>query len=246
MNFNFNDDPSHDNEYLLFRSTSEEVINLYGVPIKYLITEKINQDHIFGEHSHIKIDNEAVFNLMALPSATDMWEGDSSIFSKFGLQNMDSIGIFVSRTEMEKLHPELVNREGRATVDNLPNGNLVIFGSNKIMEVSDFELATTEHGNNNIFTSDRDKNVYKLTLKTYIPNHDDMSQADDISESDKFEYEDFGNLESIFDADSEEEENVTHRAEDKVLEDEVIYPAEVRKKPIRNRTDETNPFGDFG
>lgn len=246
MNFNFNDDPTHDNEYLLFRSTSEELINLYGVPIKYLITEKINQDRILGEHSHIKIDNEAVYTMFALPSATDMWEGDPALFSKFGLQNLDSISLFISRTKMEEIHPEIVNREGKATVDNLPNGNLVVFGSNKIMEVTNFELSTTEHGNNNVFTSDRDKNVYKLTLKTYIANHNDTRQADGISESDKFEYEDFGNLEAIFAGDEAEEENVTHRAQDKVLEDETIYPNTVRKKPIRNKTEEKNPFGDFG
>jgi hypothetical protein len=245
MNFNLGDS-THDSEYNLFRTTSEELINLYGVPIKYLITEKINQDTIFGEHSHIKIDNETIHQLYAMPSATDMWEGDSNLFSKFGLQNLDTISIFVSRTDMETIHPEITNREGKATVNNLPNGNLVTFDNNKIMEVTNFELSSTEHGNNNVFTSDRDKNVYKLTLKTYFYNHDDTSKADEISESAKFEYEDFGNLDAIFSDDEEQKEEVTTRAEAPILEDEVIYPAEERVKPVRRKVDENNPFGDFG
>jgi len=247
MAFNLNlYDDSYDGEYKLFRDTSEELIDMYGVPIKYLITEKINQDDIFGEHSHIKIDNNSVYQFFVKPNATDMWEGESNLFSKFGLQNLDSISVYVARTNFEKIHPEIVNREGRATVDNLPNGNLVIFNNNKIMEVTNFELSTVDHGNNNVFTSDREKNVYKLTLKTYIFNHDDRSESSGISESDNFEYEDFGNLEKIFGADEERVENVVHRAEEKILEDETIYPSEVRKKPIRNKTDEKNPFGDFG
>ncbi len=245
MNFNLYDE-SHDSEYELFRDTTEEVIQLYGVPVKYLITEKVNQDTIYGEHSHLKIDNDAVHQFFAMPNATDMWEGESALFSKFGLQNLESISIFVSRTDFEKIHPELANREGAATVDNLPNGNLVVFNNNKIMEVSNFELATSEHGNNNVFTSDREKNVYKLTLKAYIFNHDDRSESDDITQSDHFEYEDFGNLDKIFNTDEENRENYIHRAEDKVLEDEVIYPNTVREKPIRDKEKEKNPFGDFG
>jgi len=245
MNLNLGDN-SHNSEYELFRSTSEELISMYGVPIKYLITEKINQDKIFGEHSHIKIDNKAIHQLYAMPSATDMWEGDSNLFSKFGLQNLDTMSIFISRTDMEKIHPEITNREGKATVNNLPNGNLVTFENNKIMEVTNFELSSTETGNNNVFTSDRDKNVYKLTLKSYFYNSDDTSKADEITDSAKFEYEDFGNLDAIFRDDEEQKEEVLTRSEAPVMEDEVIYPAEERVKPVRRTVDENNPFGDFG
>jgi len=245
MNFNLYDN-THDSEYELFRDTTAELINLYGVPIKYLITKKINQDKIFGEHSHIKVDNDAIHNLFAMPNASDMWEGDNSLFSKFGLQNLDTISLFIAREEMEKLHPELVNREGKASVDNLPNGNLVVFDNNKIMEVTNFELASSDFGNNNVFTSNRDKNVYKITLKTYFYNRDDLSKADDITEGDKFEYEDFGNLDAIFSDDAEQAEDVEHRSQEKILEDEIIYPSEVRQKPVRDKEAENNPFGDFG
>jgi hypothetical protein len=252
MNFNIHDS-SYDGEYELFRSTTAELINLYGVPIKYLITEKVNQDNLFGEHMSLKVDNEAVHEMHALPSEFDNWGGDMNMFGKFGLQDMANIDIYLSRDDMETIHPDLTNREGSVSIENLPNGNLVIFGNNKIMEVTDFELSTADHGNNNVFTSDRHKNVYKLSLRSYIANRDDYREAQDITDSDKFEYEDFGNLSSVFgseDEDGEEQsyhEEVTHRSTGKILEDEKIYDgSEVRKKPIRNKVLETNPFGDLG
>lgn len=246
MNFNYSTDNTHDNEYKLFGDTTAEVIHLYGIKIKYLITEKIQQDKIFGEHHSIKIDNEKVHELFAMPQANDMWEGDSDLYSKFGLQNLDTVSLFIARVDMEELHPELVNRDGRATVDNLPHGNLVVFDSNKIMEITDMKLSSSDFGNNNIFDSNLTKNVYKITLKTYIANRDDYTKAEDISNSDEVEYEDFGNLEAIFGAEDEHYEDVTKRAEERIIEDEQILPNEVRKKAVRQKTEETNPFGEFG
>jgi hypothetical protein len=192
------------------------------------------------------VDNEAIHNLFAMPNATDMWEGDSTLFSKFGLQNLDSISLFIAKEEMEKLHPELVNRDGKASVDNLPNGNLVVFDNNKIMEVTNFDLASADFGNNNVFTSNRDKNVYKLTLKSYFFNHDDIQKGKDISSTEKFDYEDFGNLSKIFESEEEEHTEVTDRTEEKVIEDEIIYPNPARKTPIRDKKAEENPFGYLG
>ena len=246
MNFNYSTDDTHNNEYDLFRSTTAEMINLYGIQIKYLITEKIQQDTIFGEHHSIKINNENVFEFFAKPEETENWGGESDIFSKFGLQNLDTMNIFVGRTDMEKIHPEIVNREGKVTIEKLPHGNLVVFDSNKIMEVTDMKLTSDLFGNNNIFDSNLTKNVYKLTLKSYIANRDDYTDASDINNSDEVEYDDFGNLESIFGGEEENYENIEHSSQDKLLEDEVIYPSEVRKKPIRNKIDEENPFGDLG
>ena len=244
MNFNFSTDNSHDNEYDLFRSITEEMINLYGIQIKYLITKKINQDSIFGEHSHISVDSENVFEFFAKPEETDNWGGESDLYSKFGLQNLDTMNIFVGRTDMEKIHPEIVDRQGKVTVANLPHGNLVVFDSNKIMEVTDMKLTSDTFGNNNIFDSNKTKNVYKLTLKSYIANRDDYTKAQDISNSDEVEYEDFGNLEAIFNGEDEHHETVTKRAEERIIEDEAIMPNEVRQKPIRKK--ENSPFGEFG
>jgi len=244
INFNYSTDNSLDKEYELARNMVAEVINIYGIRIKYIITEKVNQDDIFGEFSHIKVDNTNVHEFFVKPEETDQWGGEGDLFSKFGLQNLDTISVFVSREDMEKIHPEIVQREGKTTIENLPHGNLVVFDSNKIMEVTDMKLAGDFGGRNNVYDSNLTKNVYKLTLKTYIANRDDYSAAEDISNSDEVEYEDFGNLDSIFNGEEENREEQNHRAEEEILEDETIYPNEVRKKPVREK--EENPFGDFG
>jgi len=246
MNYNFGDQNSLDNEYDLFKNSTEEVINLYGIKIKYLITKKINPDHIFGESTHISVDNKNVYEFYAMPGETDMWGSDGGLFSKFGLQNLDTISLFISRSDMEKIHPELTNREGRATIDNLPNGNLVVFDSNKIMEVTSFELMSADFNRNNIFTSNRDKNVYKITLKSYFANRDDYTNSEGISNSDKVEYEDFGNLESIFNSEEEILKEEEKRAEKIIIKDEVIYPDKVRDNVIRDKEKEKNPFGFLG
>ena len=53
MNFNFSQHP----EYILHKSLTKEVIDLYGIKIKFLITEKINEDKVC-----------AAFRLPLLPS----------------------------------------------------------------------------------------------------------------------------------------------------------------------------------
>ena len=246
MNFNYSNNNERENEYNLWRNTTEELINVYGIKIKYLITEKVNQDTIFGEHTHIKVDNDNVFEFYAKPEETSMWEGDGDLYSKFGMQNLDIMNIFVSRTDMEKIHPEIVAREGKATVNNLPFGNLVVFDSNKIMEVTEMKLQSDTFGNNNTFDSNATKNVFKLTLKSYIANRDDYSEADELNNNDMVEYNDFGNLDSIFNSEDENKDIQEKRSESPVLEDEVIYPNEARVKAIRQKKDEENPFGDFG
>lgn len=238
MNFNVNSAP----EYNLYKSFTAEIINLYGIPVKYLITEKINQDIIFGEHSHIKIDNSSVYELYMLPGENDQWGGDNALFSKFGMQSLDSLTMFVSAESMEIIHPKITNKIGKGW--DFIIGNLVVLPNNKIMEVSGFEHEVV--GNNNLFTYNDKKNVYSIALKSYIANRDDYNLAKDITSSNDFEYEDFGNLESIFKGEESHKENITHRSQEKVIEDETIYPTSVRQKPIRDKTKEGSVFGDFG
>ena len=76
--------------------------------------------------------------------------------------------------------------------------------------------------------------------------NDELADKQDSSDSESFDYSDFGNLEAIFADDEAQEDEVTNRSEDIILEDETIYPAEVREKPIRDKPKEVNPFGDFG
>jgi len=246
FNFNLEDTTDHDNEYLLFRSTTEELINLYGVKITYIITEKVQQDKIFGEHQSIKIDNTSTFEFYAQPEETETFGGDGDLYSKFGLQSLDTMSFYISRTDMERVHPEIVNRTGTVTIGNLPHGNIIKLPNNKLLEVTDMKLQSDTFGNNNAFTTDRHKNIYKLTAKSYIYNHDDVTSAQDITISDNAVYNDFGNLEAIFSDDTVQEQNITDKSQTVIPADENLYPAEPRKKPIRDTTKDNNPFGDFG
>ena len=55
MNFN-----QHTNEYDLSGSVTEELIRLYGAPLKLIITKKINRDLTFGDFSHFKADKHSI------------------------------------------------------------------------------------------------------------------------------------------------------------------------------------------
>lgn len=64
MNFNLSNTP----EYSLNAGMIDELINLYGLFVKFLVVEKINRDlEVFGDYSHIKTDNNKAFDIYALP-----------------------------------------------------------------------------------------------------------------------------------------------------------------------------------
>lgn len=239
MNFNIGS-VGHTNEYNLFKNMTEEGINLYGIPVKYLITEKVNKDFIFGEWSHLKVNKDSVFEIYMLPVESESWSSQGDLFSKFGLQNLDTIQVIISVKTMEEIHPNIVNRTGKGF--DWIIGNLVVLPSNKIMEITNID--TEVQGLNNIFTYDLNKNAYQLTLRQYIANNDDYSKASDITESSEFDYEDFGNLASIFGSDSDNKENVDSLSNE--VQDEIIYPNEPRSKPIRRKDKENSPFGYLG
>jgi len=236
---NFNQGNTNNNEYMLFRSQTEELINLYGVPVTYINVVKENQDKVFGEHSHIKTTD--THELYMLPEDPQGWEGDGGLFSSFGLENLDSVTLFVSRNDMEKIHPALTDNEsGELQVNDIPNGSLCVFESDRIMEVTSFKLHA--EGANNIYTSKLGKNVYKLVMTTYMPNGDNVSSVDDVQE----DYESFGDLDKIFGKIAEDKVEQEHIAEERIMEDEVVYPAPVRKKPIRAKVNEISTLGVFG
>jgi len=59
------------NEYDLTGSLTEEVIRIYGVPLKILLADRINKEDTFGDHSHIKLDSAKMFEVYGLPENSD-------------------------------------------------------------------------------------------------------------------------------------------------------------------------------
>jgi len=169
-NFNF----SGNSEYNLNTSMIDEVINLYGVPIKFLITQKINRDDlVFGDFSHLKTDNNKIYDLYAMPENSDDWDQGDSSFGQFGLTNFENINLFVSKKNIIDTVPDLANNTGTLT------GNLIVLPNQKIMEITNAMWEVP--GVNNLFTYNDGKSVIKITCKPYDHKIVDEINPTDIS-----------------------------------------------------------------
>lgn len=154
MNFNFTQSP----EYDLNTSLAEEMINLYGVPTKFLITDKINKDNtVFGDYSHMKSDSNKIFTIYMLPENSEDWDNGDYSLTSFGMINSANVSLFVPKSAFDGI----ADIAGGSPI----TGNLVIFPNNKIMEITDTDFIVP--GVNNLFTYNDDKSIYKLTCKPY-------------------------------------------------------------------------------
>lgn len=152
-NFNFNF--SHQNEYKLNRHLIDELITHYGVPIKFLLTEKINYDkHVFGDFSHMKSDKDKIWDMYALPETSETFDIESYNYTPFGFNSFENCNLFVSK----KIFDEI------CTLDKIV-GNLIVLPNNKTMEITNCEFMVP--GINNLYTYNDEKSVYKLSCRPY-------------------------------------------------------------------------------
>ena len=171
MNFNFSQHP----EYILHKSLTKEVIDLYGIKIKFLITEKINEDkEVFGDFSHIKTDSEKVFEMFAIPENPESFDNAAYGFTEYGFADYNNIGLFVAADDFKNVCPL-----------NKIISNLVVLPSNKVMEVTNVEHMVP--GINNLFTYIDEKSVYKLTCVPYEFKSSDEIQHSDLINTYKLE-----------------------------------------------------------
>jgi len=156
MNLNF----SHTPDYDLNTSMINEVINMYGVPIKFLIAQKINTDDlVFGDYSHLKTDNNKIYDLFALPENSEGWDQSDNSFNQFGLNNFENINLFVSKMDLMDVVPDLANHTSSVT------GNLIVLPNNKVMEISNTSFEVP--GVNNLYVNTDAKSVLMLTCIPY-------------------------------------------------------------------------------
>lgn len=181
-NFNTNAAP----EYDLNTELIDEVINLYGVPTKFLVVQRLNSDdNVFGDYSSIKTDNSKIFDVFMLPETSESWDNNGYNFSEFSLLNNDNTSCFISKNSVETI----IDIEFKDMY-----GCLVVMPNNKIMEVTDVQFEVP--GVNNLFTFKNTKSVYKLTLKPYSVKMTDEINTTDISVDDT---EDYSTLDNYFD-----------------------------------------------
>jgi len=150
-NFNFSARP----DYTLNTQLIEEVINLYGILVKFLVVEKINRDDVvFGDYSHLKSDSSKVFDIYMLPEESENFGDMNFAFNNFGLINSDTISLFMPASALE-----IIGLTKGLT------GNLVVLPNNKVMEITQESWETP--GMNNLFTNADAKAVIKLSCKQY-------------------------------------------------------------------------------
>ncbi len=151
-NFNFSKKP----EYQLHTSMIDEVINLYGVQIKFLIVERINLDDVvFGDFSHLKSDGDKIYDMMALPETSEQFDVQNYQFSEFGFNLFENTALYVSAKAFKD-----INLEMKSII-----GNLIVFPNNKVHEITDVDWQSP--GINNLYTYQDQKSVYKLSTKPY-------------------------------------------------------------------------------
>lgn len=156
MNFNF----TQQSECQLNTSLVEEMIRLYGIQVKFLVTEKINRDDIvFGDHSHLKTDSSKIFDIYVLPESSDDWDTSNFGITSFGLVNFENITLFAAKSSFDPRPEDNVDDPHEIV------GNLIVLPNNKVMEITSCD--TTVPGINNLFTYNDAKSVYKLVCKPY-------------------------------------------------------------------------------
>ena len=228
MNFNL----SHSPEYSLYGSLSAELINLYGIKCRYCVTDRIEVDDVLGEHARLGIDDKKAFDIFLLPSETENFGGDVQL-NVFGLFNNESLTAFVSAETMKKIHPNIVTDTG--TNFDYILGDLVVFESGRIMEVSGFS-PYVEGSVNNLFVYNDNKNIYKITLKTYLGNN--LENNNIIESSSNLEIEAIEHLEEIFELDKDVKEKQDALASTKGKVN--------KKKPVVSKNTHNNVFGELG
>jgi hypothetical protein len=221
MNFNFNNQP----EYQLHTTMTEEMIRLYGVLTKFLITEKINQDNtVFGDYSHMKSDNSKIYDIYMLPEESSDWDTSEYNMNAFGLGNFENIVMFVAKS----------NFDGIIELPQI-TGNIIVLPNNKVMEITDTDPVVP--GINNLFTHNDAKSVYKITCKPHefkLINELDNSDVDyESGEAETLDVYFQELLDTAFDQDTEAEvtDSVT-TVNQSALSDTKV------KKPIIDNTED--------
>ena len=155
MNFNF----SNTQDYALNTGLIEEMIELYGILVKFILTEKINDDDtVFGDYSHLKSIPGEIYDIYMLPETTEDWDTGGFDITSFGLVNFENLVLFAAKSSFDP-DPDIIDDP----LDIV--GNLIVLPNNKVMEVTGVDV--TVPGVNNLFTYNDAKSVYKLTCKPH-------------------------------------------------------------------------------
>lgn len=250
MNLNFNQKP----DYSLNTRLIDELISLYGTPVRFLVMDKIVDSYssdnqhdstlskeyeIFGDFKTLKTDHfrdELEFYVL-LSENEEFPNGLQFMFNQYGMINDDTLTVFVSLRSLSSLaengvvHPkEIVS-------------NVLVFPNGKMMEITDCQLHVP--GVNNKFVYSNTPSCYQLSLKSY---NFDRSAVDLVSKNDSRiqTYQGLGqhtisNIDSFFENQDQVSEDIKDFAERDVL---VISNNPLSDKVKGNKIDDV--FGSYG
>jgi hypothetical protein len=228
MGFNFN---NYEEEYELFNSQTEEMINMFGLEIKYVKSTNQNLDEIFGEFSHKKFTQDGIEKFFVYPEAFDDFQSIGNTFSKFGFSNTETFNCFVSANGIDSLG--YTNPKGECV------GDIIVLPNNKKFEITLVDDSPV--GTNNMFPYSNKKNVYLLQTKFWSYNGDEKEVSKETTDSngivtkvDNLEEFNFATLDELFNTEETKEANKTPKR--KIVQKKESSTV-VTKKP--------SPFGDF-
>ena len=68
-----------------------------------ILSEKINEDSVFGDFSHLKVDNTSIFEIYGFPDNADEYEAGEALSSNFGFMGETNVDIYISKFSFDKI-----------------------------------------------------------------------------------------------------------------------------------------------
>ena len=186
---------NNDNEYDLFNSQTDEMIDMFGLVIKYVKTEGVNLDEIFGEYTHKYIKQDSLIEMSVLPENSEELEQLGNTFGKFGFLNTEMFNFYISKTTADKLN--------YSNIESMAVGDIAVLPNGKKFEITFVENEV--NGTNNMFPYTNEKNVYLLKAKLWSYNSDEKEKPTTVVDEngdeqikDTLNDFDFSGLDEIF------------------------------------------------
>lgn len=149
-----------------------EAIKMYGVNIKYLPRNILSKDELLGED--ILSSFESAFTVEVYVESVDGFEGDGTLFSKFGLEIRDQCTLVVAKRRWAK---EVgVWKEGENPL-RPSEGDLIYLPMSKCM----FEVKFVEH--ESPFYQLQNVAVYKLQCELFEYSNEKIQVGDEAIDS---------------------------------------------------------------
>jgi len=149
-----------------FATQQDEIVQLFGIPCKYLPKHLINLDKIFGEDNLLEF-NEA-FDLNLLPDDPTSFGGAGDFFAKIGMEIPDTMVMY---SEQNKFR-EIIGREPQS-------GDIVfieVFGNSWFkIKFDDNEGSSGDAGD---FYKNGGLSTFRMDLIKWAYSHEEIS--DDI------------------------------------------------------------------